>query len=338
MKKLLPLVLITTALLQACGSSNSKSTSVNPTTTTPTTVAEVHHIQPQDIPEYIETFKQQQAQLQLQFDGQQSAISFIDMSMENKFILAKYSAGVVRIGFDLEEEKPVSELIFMEGDASDPENFEATRILQGTAIEVTEDDDNYIYTGSAVDTQTQNSYPVRLVFNESLISGGASTLVVEGEQATISGTLGTQTYIDMQEMLNGQTITTLVFDSVDGSVNDAINMHTGRLIRQAGLTTLMPADGEAYSGGVDLFAAGVERKYQTGGKLGVHSWCCSAGKPANELGEDHEAHGAQLTYFREMMGAEKGPKFYFFTINAAPFDGVHIMSEAELSQYALVTD
>ncbi|WDE14222.1 hypothetical protein [Thalassomonas haliotis] len=336
MKKLLPLVLITTALLQACGGSSSKSTNVTPTTTPQ--VAEVHHIQPQDVPEYLETFKQQQAQLQVQFDGQESMLGFIDLSTENNFILAKYSAGIVRIGFDVNEEKPVNELIFMEGDTSDLENFESTRILQGTAIEVTADNDNYIYTGSAVDTQTQNSYPVRLVFNESLISGGSSTLVLEGERMTISGTLGTQTYIDMQEMLNSQTVTTLVFASVDGSVNDAINMHTGRLIRQAGLTTLMPADGEAYSGGVDLFAAGVERKYQAGGKLGVHSWCCSAGKPANELGEEHEAHGAQLTYFREMMGAEKGPKFYFYTINAAPFSGVHIMSEAELSQYHLVTD
>ncbi|WDE01553.1 hypothetical protein [Thalassomonas actiniarum] len=334
MKKLIPLVVITTMMLQACGGSGSKSGTV----VGENKAVEVHHIQVQDIPAYVETFKQQQAQLQLQFDGRQSALSFIDMSVENKFILAKYSAGLVRIGFDLNEEKPVSELIFMEGDTSDLENFETTRLLQGTAIEVAADDDNYIYTGLAVDTQTQNSYPVRLVFNESLISGGSSTLVLEGDRMTISGTLGTQTYIDMQEMLNSHTVSTLVFDSVDGSVNDAINMHTGRLIRQAGLTTLMPADGEAYSGGVDLFAAGVERKYQTGGKLGVHSWCCSAGKPANELGEDHEAHGAQLTYFREMMGAEKGPKFYFYTINAAPFNGVHIMSEAELSQYDLVTD
>ncbi|WP_281557656.1 hypothetical protein [Thalassomonas sp. RHCl1] len=334
MKKLIPLVVITTMVLQACGGSGSKSNTV----VGENKAVEVHHIQPQDVPAYVETFKQQQAQLQLQFDGRQSAISFIDMSVENNFILAKYSAGMVRIGFDLNGEKPVSELIFMEGDTGDLENFETSRLLQGTAIEITEDDDNYIYTGSAVDTQTQNSYPVRLVFNESLISGGSSTLVHEGERMTISGTLGTQTYIDMQEILNSHTISTLVFDSVDGSVNDAINMHTGRLIRQAGLTTLMPADGEAYSGGVDLFAAGVERKYHTGGKLGVHSWCCSAGKPANELGEEHEAHGAQLTYFREMMGAEKGPKFYFYTINAAPFNGVHIMSEAELNQYDLVTD
>jgi len=179
---------------------------------------------------------------------------------------------------------------------------------------------------------------VRLVFNEALLGGGNSTLVVNGNQASLFGSLGTQTYIQIQDMINNENVDTLVFADIDGSVNDAINMHTGRLIRAAGLTTLMPTGGQAYSGGVDLFAAGVRRIYQSGGKLGVHSWCCSQGKPANELGVSHPAHGAQLTYFREMLGDEKGPEFYFFTINAAPFSSVHVMTAEELNRYTLITE
>ena len=97
----------------------------------------------------------------------------------------------------------------------------------------------------------------------------------------------------------------------------------------------MPANGEAYSGGVDLYAAGYKRVYQPGGKLGVHSWCCVDGKDAGQLGRDHSAHGSQLTFVREMLGETLGPEFYFFTIEAAPIDGIHLMTQDEINKYFL---
>jgi len=112
-------------------------------------------------------------------------------------------------------------------------------------------------------------------------------------------------------------------------------MHTGRLIRKAQLTTLIPASGDVNSGGVDLFASGFKREYGTGGKVGVHSWCCEAGKSAHLLSKDDPAHGAQLTCFREMLGNELGPEFYFFTIDAAPAESVHVMTQSELTQYLI---
>jgi hypothetical protein len=175
------------------------------------------------------------------------------------------------------------------------------------------------------------------VFNESLITAGNSSLKVNGTEAMLSGTLGTSTYLQLQNMINTTNVNTLILSDVDGSVNDGINMHTGRLIRAAKLATLMPANGEAYSGGVDLFAAGSTRTFTDGGVLGVHSWCCEKGKDASELDKNDPAHGAQITYFREMLGVEKGPEFYFFTINAAPADGIHKMTRAEMAEYNLIT-
>ena len=131
-------------------------------------------------------------------------------------------------------------------------------------------------------------------------------------------------------------VTRLSLKHVPGSLNDDINMHTGRLVRESGLTTYVPNNGFAASGGVDLFASGAKRELAENTRLGVHSWCCVDGKPANALPQNHQAHGAQLTYFREMLGTTLGPEFYFFTIKAADFEGLHIMTMEEIAKYQLV--
>ncbi|TQV87185.1 hypothetical protein [Aliikangiella coralliicola] len=339
MKILASLSLISLLVLGGCSSNKSDSTT---STTTPVTQNQiVHLIQPSDIPNYITQFKQLRDQLQLEFDGVTYPISLVDFDIQDKVIYAKYELGLALIGFDLEAEKPIETLTLLEGDTSDIENFSntVTRTLTGSQVQTTQDGDNIIYQATMTDEQTQGTYMARLVFNDALISGGNSVLEINGDSANLSGSLGTNTYIQIDELImRNPEVRTIVLKDVDGSVNDAINMHTGRLVRNAQLTTFMPADGEAYSGGVDLYAAGYQRKYETGGKLGVHSWCCVDGKPADQLGRNHSAHGAQLTYFRDILGETNGPEFYFFTIEAASFENVHVMTREELDKYKLITD
>ena len=322
------LVIITAIILPACGGSSTKKVEI---TTEPN---EVHLIQPTNIPAYVEKFKQQQAQLELQFEGKQYPISLIDISMDDNFIIASYELGYLIVGFDFSKEEPIASLTLVEGDIES--EAEPDRILNGSNIEIAEQDENYVYSGSVIESKTQGMYSVRLVFNSSLIEAGNSTVEVVADKAFINGDLGTMTYVQINDLIqNNPEVKTLVLQQISGSINDAINMHTGRLIRSAQLTTFVPANGDVNSGGVDLFAAGFERKYEQGAKLGVHSWCCVDGKPADKLSKDHSAHGAQLTYFREILGKELGPEFYFFTLDASPFESVHVMSQAELAQYLI---
>lgn len=332
MKLALVSLLATLVVLQACGSSDNKKVAVQPK------VNEVHMLQPDKIPSYIENFKLQNEQLDLQIDGVKHTLSFVDRDEAEKVIIAKYDKGLIYFGFDFEKEQPINSIMLLEGDTSDLENFKATAILKGSNIELSEQEDNMVFQGSIEDANTKNLYSIRAVINESLLEAGDSTLTLEGKVATLNGTLGTSTYIQMDELIKTKSFDTLKFGSVRGSINDAINMHTGRLIRAAKLTTLMPKGGLAHSGGVDLFAAGSQRIFQDGGELGVHSWCCLAGKDAGQLSKTDPAHGAQLTYFREMLGLDKGPEFYFFTINAAPAASVHKMKRAEMVKYSLVTE
>ncbi len=197
---------------------------------------------------------------------------------------------------------------------------------------------------SATDPASDETISLRL--DTDLIGGGDSTIeVVElvegGDQvvATITGVLGTETYLQLQETIEANPeIDTLVMLSVEGSENDAINLHTSRLIREAGWSTWVPANGDISSGGVDMFLAGQERIIEPGGFLGVHSWGSSDGDVvAADLPEDHPAHQAQLDYVTEMLGPDIGPDFYFYTLAAAPASSIHRMTAAEVETYDLAT-
>ncbi len=168
-----------------------------------------------------------------------------------------------------------------------------------------------------------------------IIGAGTSTFRLEGDVAFLNGELGSGTYRQVSYLIEHcPEIGTIVFEEVPGSVNDEVNVETGRLIREAGYTTLLPARGMIASGGVDLFCAG-ETRIRVGGRMGVHSW----GDPtsnidAHDLPRDHPAHRMQVRYFREML--DQGEEFYFFTLEAAPFADIHWMSDQEIEFYGLL--
>jgi len=313
MKKITLLILTMILGLQGCNSSSDGSNKKNPPVvpTKPTTPPVVHMIEPSDVADYIDDFKSKQRRLELVFNSVTSKITYVEKTKDS--IILKYDQGLAVLGYDSDKDKLLPSITLLEGDTSDLANFKVTRTLSTFDID-------------------------SIQINESILEAGDSKLVINGSKATLSGTLGASTYIQIQKMINTTSVDTLILSKIDGSDNDAINMHTGRLIRDAALATLIPKDGDVNSGGVDLFAAGTLRIYEAGGKVGVHSWCCTDdGKDAGQLSKDDKAHGAQLTYFREMLGSDKGPEFYFFTINAAPAKGIHLMTPQEMLKYTLTT-
>lgn len=352
MNTLLKLTLPFTAaiILSACGSSSStkpttapvkSETPTTPVTPTPVTPepAAVHSIQPENVAQYIETFKRQYDALDLQINGVKYDISYVDSDRDANVIYAKYDKGYLFFGFDFDNNQPIASLTVLETELDDINDAiaEPTAYFFGTGLNTTSDDsDNIIYSGSI--NNTTGEYSVRLLINESLLSSGNSSIEVEGDTAKLNGELGSLTYVQLNDLINNQpAVKTLLLQSIGGSLNDDINMHTGRLIRNAQLNTKVEATSKIYSGGVDLYAAGFSRTYTPGAVVGVHSWCCNdAGKSAADLEKDDPAHGPQLTYFREMLGKELGPEFYFFTIDSAAFDSIHEMTQQELDKFLLI--
>ncbi len=186
-------------------------------------------------------------------------------------------------------------------------------------------------------SDAQDKINIKATMETTQLGAGNSTYSISGDEATISGSLGSLTYNQILEINSKHPeVSKIVLALVDGSVNDDVNVLTGRLIRQAGYTTVVKSNSKIYSGGVDLYCSGLKRTWENGAEVGVHSWCCYQGKTAEELPKDSKGHATQLAYFTEMLGKEDGEAFYFFTIYAAPFDGIHLMSEAELKQYKLI--
>ncbi|MGH1492313.1 MAG: hypothetical protein ACRBK7_23485 [Acidimicrobiales bacterium] len=166
---------------------------------------------------------------------------------------------------------------------------------------------------------------------------GSSTFEVNGNEATVRGSLGIRAFQQVEYLVaEHPEVDTLILADIPGSLNDEVNVNTGRLVRKAGYTTHVPADGEIYSGGVDLFASGAQRAAEEGSVVGVHSWCCAdSGEAADELSQTDPAHDDQLAYFTEMLGAALGPAFYFFTLQASPFDKTEDMTAAEREHFGL---
>jgi hypothetical protein len=85
--------------------------------------------------------------------------------------------------------------------------------------------------------------------------------------------------------------------------------------------------------------SGVTRIVEPCGKLGVHSWDEDGPDGGiilgNEVPKGHELHAMFLEFYREMEIPED---FYWFTLEAAPPQRIHWMSDEEVLLYGLVTE
>lgn len=335
MRNIVLTTLLAASISSAACSSNNDVSENSIDNSTPVT-GDFHIIQPGDVDGYVANYEAARARIAFTFDGVSYPITYAGEDTEDNVLQANFNGNdLLVIGFDFDAEEPLPFLSVIEI-PEDGESAERSWSVVDT-ISLQESGDDFMYTGRLKDTANDAEVDVSVVLNESLVSGGNSNITVSGADATISGGMGTGTYVQVRDMITTSPgVTRLILQESEGSSNDAINVHTGRLIRAANLATYVPADGDINSGAVDLFSAGVVRTVEPGGILGVHSWCCEDGVTADKLPKSDPAHGTQLTYFREML-PETGEDFYFFTLEAAPFDGIHPMTREEMTQFGIVS-
>ena len=239
----------------------------------------------------------------------------------------------------LKNETLESKALLFDGDAiSGTVNMQSK--LEGTAtIKILNFDElDFEISGEIINSEKKKE---RFVFktNEAIMGAGNSHIEIKENEAYLSGGLGTVTYQQIKDLIkNHPKVRTIVMTHISGSLNDDVNMHTGRLLRDNNFTTKVLANSDIASGGVDLFCAGKKRIVIKGAKIGVHSWCCIEDLTAIEIPKDHPAHKDQLKYFTIMLGAVKGPGFYYYTLNAAPFDGIHYMTNEEIKEWNISTE
>lgn len=130
-------------------------------------------------------------------------------------------------------------------------------------------------------------------------------------------------------------VTTLVLALVPGSADDDANLELAQMVRDRGLATVVPANGLVASGGTDLFLAGVEREVEPGACLGVHSWAAGDDLEGADLPDDDPEHDVYLDYY-DGIGIDED--FYWFTLDAAPAQGMYWMNADDVDTYEVVTE
>ncbi|MGI9477129.1 MAG: alpha/beta hydrolase [Hyphomicrobiaceae bacterium] len=158
----------------------------------------------------------------------------------------------------------------------------------------------------------------------------------------VTGAIQTGSAERLRTMINWYPdIRTLVLLSVPGSIDLDNTFEMGRLVREAGLTTVVPAHGLIASGGTDLFLAGARRRVERGACIGVHSWEDSLlffapllSYEGQDADPDDPYHARFLGYLRE-MGIPNA--FYWFTLKAASHDSMHWLSGAEIKRFRVAT-
>lgn len=161
-----------------------------------------------------------------------------------------------------------------------------------------------------------------------------------------SSTLGISTFIQLGNIVQiyQDRSMMLKFDNIiNGSVDDDVNMYTGLMIRNNEIATMVTKNGSVFSGGTDLFSAGVERTLERKAptnaielnkQVGVHSWS-DGEKTAKEIPYSDVSHRKQATYFKTMLG-DKGVDFYMYTLDSAPASGEHWVTKKESDKYNLI--
>ncbi len=161
--------------------------------------------------------------------------------------------------------------------------------------------------------------------------------IINDRTAGVDNVIDSSSPARFQAMLRDwPMLQTLQIIECPGTVDDEANFAVARMVRKAGMSTLVPSNGSARSGGVELFIAGVTRRAEPGAELGVHSWIDEYGREASEYPTNDPVH-AEYVHFYEDMGfaPDKAREFYAFTNAAAHPDSIHYMTRQEIAHFEM---
>lgn len=146
--------------------------------------------------------------------------------------------------------------------------------------------------------------------------------------------INSQTYKQFVKIIEENPyVKTIVQLEMEGSIDDDAMIKLAYYVREKGLNTKLLYFSDINSGAVDLFLAWVERTMEKGAHIWVHSWS-NGFRQAKDFPKDAEEHEQNRKYIEKMLWKDD---FYWFTIYAAPANGIYWMSEVEIEKYWLLT-
>lgn len=162
--------------------------------------------------------------------------------------------------------------------------------------------------------------------------------VVNDTLLEMNGTIGSNslTHFNTIETSN-PNIKQINIVNCDGSVDDEINLKLSKKVHDKKINIHLNDNGLIASGGTDFFIAGIKRTKGKNTKIGVHSWATD-NSTATDFPVGHVNHLPYTNYYVSVgMSQQQSQDFYYFTINAAPANSMHWMTDSEIVKYGLLT-
>ena len=184
------------------------------------------------------------------------------------------------------------------------------------------------------------AFATTLLASCSMMMGGFEpfTLSPQGDVFVARGVISSDAPEIVQNAIQSHPeVKTISLIFVPGSIDDEANLVASRMIREAGLRTVVPDGGFVASGGTDMFLAGVTRSIGENACLGVHSWAevgLFSERDGSDVPKDDPMHAEYLHQY-EMLGIE--PDFYWFTMEVADSNSIHYLTKKEMRQYGVIT-
>lgn len=169
---------------------------------------------------------------------------------------------------------------------------------------------------------------------------GIFKVLADNTTVEMNGSINSATLNNFNNLIRQYpNINKINMNQVPGSVDDEVNLQVSKRVYDLGIATHLMDNGEIASGGVDFFIAGVQRSKGENTRIGVHSWGGDNGESASNYPEGHANHQPYIDYYVSVgFTPQLAKDFYYFTINAAPAESIHWMTEAEIGQYGLITE
>jgi len=164
--------------------------------------------------------------------------------------------------------------------------------------------------------------------------------VVDSNTAVMNGVIKGRSVSDFEFMMEDHpNVEKIVMEDCPGSKDDDANLEMAREVFKEGIHFHLEDYSEIASGAVDLYLAGTKRTREPGSRIGVHSWADGNNNEASDYPKGHEEHQPYIDYFMSIgMSQQEAEDFYYFTVDAAPADDMHWMTEEEIDRFGLETE
>lgn len=187
--------------------------------------------------------------------------------------------------------------------------------------------------GSGGERYMEARKPVPPVGPFGIAAYGPFHVLAEGRAALVGVTDDRSPAAFAQMLRDFPRIALLEMVDCPGTEDDRANLRLGRMIREHGIVTHVPADGSVRSGGVELFLAGTRRFADRGAEFAVHAWSDEDGREATDYPASAPENRKYLDYYREMGMSEAEAAAFYAMTNSVPNGDARWLDAAQMAQW-----